>query len=236
MKKIGDGNKVYLAYGSNLNLEQMGHRCPYAIPLGTAVLEDYRLLFRGGNQNAVATVESEAGCSVPVLLWEITPRDEQALDVYEGWPRLYRKETVSVMFEGKQVEAMVYIMNAGELGAPSKYYLNTIWQGYLSAGFESDPLNEAVRYSTPVAEPTRNKIAWSRERCIEAVECFIKKHDRFPRTEDFLKNSELPLPPTFKHHMQETIGEYLKRHPSYDAASERYAIGRFTPIIRENQS
>ena len=30
--------KVYLAYGSNLNLEQMGERCPDAAVIGTTVL------------------------------------------------------------------------------------------------------------------------------------------------------------------------------------------------------
>lgn len=148
MKKIGIGNKVYLAYGSNLNLEQMGYRCPYAVPLGTAVLTDYRLLFRGGKDSAVATVEPETGCSVPVLLWEITPRDEQALNVYEGWPRLYRKETVTVLFDSKPLKAMVYIMNEGyRMGAPSSRYLDTICEGYLAAGFEAEPLKEAVTFS-----------------------------------------------------------------------------------------
>ena len=148
MKRINKANKLYLAYGSNLNLEQMGYRCPYAVPLGTAELSGYRLLFRGGKGNAVATVEPEGKFSVPVLLWEITPRDEEALDRYEGWPNLYRKEAVTVNFEGKPVEAMVYIMNEGPpLGEPGRQYLTTIWQGYLSAGFEADPLNEAIRYS-----------------------------------------------------------------------------------------
>lgn len=152
MKKIGVGNKLYLAYGSNLNLEQMAFRCPYAVPLGTAVLEDYRLLFRGGKGSAVATVEPEAGRGVPVLLWEITPRDEQALDVYEGWPRLYRKETVTVLLDGKPFSAMAYMMNGGYgLGAPSKRYLDTIRQGYFDAGFEDMALNEAVRFSAKKA-------------------------------------------------------------------------------------
>jgi len=29
-----NSNKLYAAYGSNLNLEQMKFRCPYALPLG----------------------------------------------------------------------------------------------------------------------------------------------------------------------------------------------------------
>jgi len=153
-----NSNKIYLAYGSNLNLEQMGYRCPYAVPLGPSELSGYRLMFRGGNRNAVATVEPEEGYSVPVLLWEITPRDEEALDRYEGWPRLYRKETVTVSHNSKPVEAMVYIMNEiYPLGLPGEYYLNVIAEGYASAGFDTAVLDEAVKASKPHKRPGARK-------------------------------------------------------------------------------
>jgi gamma-glutamylcyclotransferase (GGCT)/AIG2-like uncharacterized protein YtfP len=141
-------NKLYIAYGSNLNLEQMAFRCPYAAALGGGVLPDYKLLFRGSNGAAVATVEPEKGESVPVLLWEITPRDEEALDRYEGWPHLYRKETAAVRYGEKLVEAMVYVMNEGRpLGLPGNFYFNTILAGYESAGFDTDVLDKAVQDS-----------------------------------------------------------------------------------------
>lgn len=138
-------NKIYLAYGSNLNLEQMSHRCPTAKPIGTTTLKDYRLLFRGGHNGAVATVEPAKGKTVPCLLWEITPADESALNRYEGFPFLYRKETVRVKIGGKNVEAMVYIMNEGRpLGKPSCYYYSVIFEGYKSAGFDIAVLKQAV--------------------------------------------------------------------------------------------
>jgi hypothetical protein len=40
------------------------------------------------------------GGSVPVLVWELTPADEAMLDRYEGFPFLYRKETVRVRLDG----------------------------------------------------------------------------------------------------------------------------------------
>lgn len=141
-------NTIYLAYGSNLNREQMEYRCPYAKVLSTAVLQDYRLLFRGEDGHAVATVEPEKGSEVPVLLWDITPRDEEALDRYEGWPRLYRKETVRVRVGKKWISVMAYIMNEGRpLGIPGEYYLNTILEGYEAAGFDKEVLVKAVRDS-----------------------------------------------------------------------------------------
>ncbi len=146
MKK--QAGKIYLAYGSNLNLQQMAYRCPDAEVLGGTTLDGYRLLFRGYNSSAVATVEKHAGGSVPVLLWRISPRDEATLDQYEGWPRLYRKETVTVHLGGKPMEAMVYIMNAGRpLGGPGLFYYDTIMDGYLDAGFDPTVLEKAARFS-----------------------------------------------------------------------------------------
>ena len=44
--------KYYLAYGSNLNIRQMALRCPTAKPVGTAVIKDYELLFKGSKTGA----------------------------------------------------------------------------------------------------------------------------------------------------------------------------------------
>jgi gamma-glutamylcyclotransferase (GGCT)/AIG2-like uncharacterized protein YtfP len=149
--KMRRQNKMYIAYGSNLNLRQMARRCPTAAVVGTSEMKDYRLLFRGGHASAVATVEPFEGGSVPVLLWEITPADEAALDRYEGFPFFYRKETVKVKLDGKTVSAMVYIMNEGDavegyrpLGRPSAYYYTTILEGYKDAGFDIDILRKAT--------------------------------------------------------------------------------------------
>ena len=84
-------NKLYVAYGSNLNLEQMARRCPKAKVVGIGNLKDYQLTFR-----RVATIEPEKGAITPVGVWEITTSDERALDIYEGYPSYYRKETVTV--------------------------------------------------------------------------------------------------------------------------------------------
>ena len=66
--------KLYLAYGSNLNLGQMAHRCPDSKVAGKAELPGYRLLFRGGQHNAHATIEKSEGHTVPALLWKVSVR------------------------------------------------------------------------------------------------------------------------------------------------------------------
>ena len=88
------------------------------------------------------------GNQVPVLLWTISPRDERSLDYYEGYPFLYRKETVTVNLNGKPTEAMVYIMNDGRpLGRPSDFYYNTILQGYVDNGLDPAFLEQGVEDS-----------------------------------------------------------------------------------------
>ena len=66
--------KYYVAYGSNLNREQMAHRCPEAKLVGTGMLSNYEMVFRGNKSNAVATVEPKKGMEVPVGIWEISAR------------------------------------------------------------------------------------------------------------------------------------------------------------------
>lgn len=144
---------LYIAYGSNLNLPQMAFRCPSAKVAGTGELKDYELLFRGSRRNAVATVEPLKGSNVPVLLWTLKERDLQALDRYEGYPSFYRKEILPVELMGKTTSAMVYIMNDGRpFGAPSDHYLNAIMEGYQSAGFDTEFLEQAVEKSIRLAQ------------------------------------------------------------------------------------
>ena len=147
-RKIKMDKRLYVAYGSNLNLPQMAKRCPGARIVGSSELKDYVLTFRGGHGGAVATVEPSKGNSVPVLVWEITEEDEKALDRYEGFPFLYRKENVRVNLKGKDIKAMVYIMNEGKnLGQPSIYYYSIIYDGYKAQDFNTEVLKSALKYS-----------------------------------------------------------------------------------------
>lgn len=136
---------LYIAYGSNLNLPQMAFRCPTAEVAGASELKDYELLFRGGRRSAVATLEPKEGSTAPVLLWKIRQKDEEMLDLYEGYPNFYDKQTLEVEVDGKTVSAMMYVMTPGhEFGIPSDYYVDVIWQGYETAGFDTQILEEAI--------------------------------------------------------------------------------------------
>ena len=145
--------KYYIAYGSNLNLPQMKQRCPTATVVGTSEIEGYELLFRGSKTGAYATIEPCEGSKVPVLIWSVKPADELALDRYEGYPRFYGKEAMDLEVADQQVSAFVYIMTDGlQLGVPSEYYLKTIEEGYETAGFDTDFLDQAVEKSIRLAQ------------------------------------------------------------------------------------
>ena len=140
--------RLYIAYGSNLNLPQMAFRCPTAEIAGKSELKGYELLFRGGRRGAVATVEPKDGGSVPVLLWKIRKTDEEALDRYEGYPHFYEKQLMEVELDGKPVSAMVYVMTPGhEFGIPSDYYADVIREGYETAGFDLQSLEDAIDHA-----------------------------------------------------------------------------------------
>lgn len=145
--------RLYAAYGSNLNLEQMGYRCPTAKVYSKGMIYGYRLLFKGVPENAYLTIESSKDDKVPVLVWKIQPEDEDALDRYEGYPDYYYKKDIPVELEtGEIVTAMVYIMtdkikDRNHLNLPSRRYLTTVKEGYESAGFDLSFLEKAIEIS-----------------------------------------------------------------------------------------
>ena len=78
--------KLYFAYGANLNLAGMNYRCPNAKPIKKLILQNWELGFSG-----VATIKPKLGSHVHGALWLLTKKCEDSLDVFEGYPSLYRK-------------------------------------------------------------------------------------------------------------------------------------------------
>ncbi|HCT64803.1 MAG TPA: gamma-glutamylcyclotransferase [Lachnospiraceae bacterium] len=137
--------KIYAAYGSNMNIEQMRVRCPDAKVIGTGTLKDYKLTFRGTTRG-VANIEKKSGSNVPIVLWEITPKCEKALDIYEGYPRLYVKQDIDVVSEKGIIKAMAYVMTpkyTKMAAQPAKYYFSVIADGYFDNGIDLKPLETA---------------------------------------------------------------------------------------------
>lgn len=146
--------KLYLAYGSNLDKFQMAHRCPGAEAVGTGVITDYRLMFKGSKTGSYLTIEPAKGYEVPVGVWSVTPEDERMLDIYEGYPRFYYKADMRLPVtdfgskEAKMRKAFVYIMHEDhKLGKPSQSYMKTCTFGYQDFGFDPKALKIAYDYS-----------------------------------------------------------------------------------------
>ena len=53
--------KYYIAYGSNLNVQQMKFRCPGAKVVGTSVIRNYELLYKGSKTGSYLTIEKKNG-------------------------------------------------------------------------------------------------------------------------------------------------------------------------------
>jgi len=123
--------KMYFAYGSNLNLEQMAKRCPGAVPIGSATLKGYKLIF-----NYYASIENTNDNRRVVRggLWYINKIHEAKLDRYEGVNKgLYYKKQIIIEFKGYEVSALTYIMgNRSNLEGenPTLTYLDVCIKGY----------------------------------------------------------------------------------------------------------
>lgn len=132
-----------------MNLGQMAIRCPDAEVIGTVRLEGYRLSFAGGGDRGVATILPCPGSHVDGVLWEISEADEQRLDHYEGFPRLYGKEPVTVRDKAGAVrEVMAYTMNPpyrDERAMPNVPYLYGIVEGCTQNGIGTDLIFDALR-------------------------------------------------------------------------------------------
>lgn len=138
-------SKLYIAYGSNMDLSQMAFRCPTAKLAGKAEVAGYRLLFRGSKTGAYATIEKTKNSNVPVLIWEITEADEINLDRYEGFPTFYYKKVIPVFIGGQKKRAMAYIMDKNRKpGLPSRHYYTAIENAYKNFGFDLGVLEKAI--------------------------------------------------------------------------------------------
>ena len=119
----------YFAYGMNTNLYEMRHRCPDAENLGVGYLDDHKMVFKYH-----ADMIESPGHTAPGVLWKITDRCLESLDMLEGFPVYYNRRTVKIRTEsGEVVDALMYYMvDEQELCEPSAGYYYMLWQGYNS--------------------------------------------------------------------------------------------------------
>ena len=142
--------QAYLAYGSNMSVEQMAYRCPRARIIGTGILENWRLMFKGPGPllGTYATIEEWQGYKVPFVLWDITRRHEMKLDLCEGYPKHYQKKYVDVEVDGKKYNALVYVKDENlPVNISSDHYIAVLEEAYKKFGFDLKILQAAVDLS-----------------------------------------------------------------------------------------
>lgn len=125
-------NRLYFAYGSNMNRQQMEQRCPQHELLGVAVLEGYRFLI---GERGYATLTADSADSVMGALYRISESDEEELDLCEGVAvGCYRKAWVTVGCDGQQYEALIYLDDRTEPASPREGYMARILAGAQQLG------------------------------------------------------------------------------------------------------
>jgi gamma-glutamylcyclotransferase (GGCT)/AIG2-like uncharacterized protein YtfP len=133
---------LYAAYGSNLDPEQMLARCPHSPSRGSGWLIGWRLTFGGedlGWEGALATVVEDPGSQVFVMVYDVPPHDETALDHWESaGTGVYRKIRVRVQTMHGDELCWLYVLDGYEGGLPSARYLGLMADAAETAGAPDD--------------------------------------------------------------------------------------------------
>ena len=136
-------NRLYFAYGANMNMDSMAWRCPAARPVGAFTLKDWELEFYSH-----ANILPKTGSKVHGVLWAITPACEQSLDAFEGFPDYYTKK--SWVQDGQHI--MFYEMEDFKRGQPTLGYISDIRSSYhywrLPVEYLDQSINATVKKTT----------------------------------------------------------------------------------------
>lgn len=146
---------LYAAYASNMDAEQMLRRAPHSPSRGSGWLEGWRLTFGGedvGWEGALATVVQDRASRVFVILYDVSERDRDALDRWEGGDLgVYRRLRVRVDTLDGSVLAWLYVLDGYEGGLPSASYLGIVADAAERAGAPADYVAELrLRPCSPV--------------------------------------------------------------------------------------
>ena len=125
--------KRYFAYGSNMNHEQMMLRCPSAVFLKRARLENHKFVYDGYSKKrngAVANIIKSSGDIAWGGIFEINADNLKALDYYEGYPKAYDKKTIVVKDkENNSCRAIAYFRINQTAGRPHRDYRACVLKG-----------------------------------------------------------------------------------------------------------
>ncbi|KAF8912089.1 hypothetical protein CPB84DRAFT_1761234 [Gymnopilus junonius] len=134
-------NTTYFGYGSNLWIDQMKRRCPDSKYVCVGSLANWKWII---NVRGYANIIPSEGDIVYGLMYELTPADEESLDIYEG--STYEKQYIPVNIDAdkcnvdyKVVEVLIYV----DVERKSESYPRTEYIYRMNMGIE-DALKEGI--------------------------------------------------------------------------------------------
>ncbi len=133
---------LYFAYGSNLNHFQMKRRCKDSTFLKKINLKNFNLTFR--SKYRAADIEPKKGAVVPGGLFEISKSDERKLDIYEDFPKLYKK--YYFLYYGKKIMTYTMVKKTSFM-FPTERYLKVVSKGYKDCKLDNKFLKQALKYN-----------------------------------------------------------------------------------------
>lgn len=114
-----------------MNKKQMKERCRGASLVGSTYLYGWELTIP-----FYANIERYSNGKIPAVIWEISEKDEEVLNRYEGY---IIKIEVIVKVNNIEVTAMVYVMTEEYKRSDKRArerYIGGIIDGYVDAGFD----------------------------------------------------------------------------------------------------
>src|SRR5258708_4069015 len=98
----------YFAYGSNMNIDHMRRMCGWHCHLiNRAKLPNYEI---GSDLRGYANIRPNVGEVVHGVLYDMDQQGLDALDVFEGYPKVFGREEVVVLDDAeKKYKAWEYI-------------------------------------------------------------------------------------------------------------------------------
>jgi gamma-glutamylcyclotransferase (GGCT)/AIG2-like uncharacterized protein YtfP len=130
----------YFAYGMNTNLDSMQNRCPTAVCLGAAWIDNYEFVFR-----THADIQKNPGSICYGVLWDITRADLKSLDALEGYPYYYNRFRVRVNLGDHFVYALTYQMtDQTYIQEPGNSYLEMVREGYEQNSVPTGQIDQAI--------------------------------------------------------------------------------------------
>tara|TARA_B100001750_G_scaffold173058_1_gene141274 strand:+ start:701 stop:1090 length:390 start_codon:yes stop_codon:yes gene_type:complete len=118
-------------------------RCNGCSYVKNAYLDNYALSFchpEPDNIYGYANVYKKKGSRVPGAIWKITKEHEQTLDIYEEYPKSYKKHYFNL--DGNKT--MFYIMETCSFKKPSQRYINVIKEGYQDCNLDLTYLERKI--------------------------------------------------------------------------------------------